>query len=91
MEETPPAKKPSDLIKTREERIYKVHISNDNQIPKVVNLEREALSQCFVPVDRPLFQPEPSNLIIEGFTPFKTYELAISFRNIDKVESISEV
>ena len=78
-------KKPSDLIKINEERLYKIHVSNENHIPSVIDLEKEIPLNCSIPLDRPLFQPEPSNLTIEGFTPFKTYELVISFRNVDKV------
>ena len=78
-------KKPSDFIKTKEDTSYKIHVSNQSQIPIVIDLERETLANCSISLDRPLFQPEPSNLTIEGFLPFKTYELVISFRNVDKV------
>lgn len=79
------SRKPSEYIKLKEEKSYKVHVSNECQIPTVIDLEKEALPQCSLSVDRPIFQPEPSNLTLEGFTPFKTYELLISFRNTDKV------
>jgi len=38
-----------------------------------------------VPVDIPLFQPFPSQVIIQNFVPFEKYNIVISFRNNDKV------
>nr|KAJ3422705.1 CDP-diacylglycerol--glycerol-3-phosphate 3-phosphatidyltransferase [Polyrhizophydium stewartii] len=32
----------------------------------------------------PLFHPEPSNISLQSYLPFKTYELVINFRNMDK-------
>ena len=81
------SKKPSEFIKTREEKSYSVTVSSERKVPIVTGLERETLPNCTISLDRPLFQPEPSNLTLEGFEPFKTYELAISFRNIDKVSA----
>jgi len=37
-----------------------------------------------VPVDTPLFQPFPSQVIIQNFVPFEKYNIIISFRNNDK-------
>jgi hydrocephalus-inducing protein len=78
-------KKPSDFIRLNEEKTFKISVSNENHVPTVIELEKEIPLNCSISLDRPLFQPEPSNLTIEGFTPFKTYELVISFRNVDKV------
>jgi hydrocephalus-inducing protein len=84
-----PPRKPSELIQARQAKKYNISISNKNPIPAVVDLIKgesdKTIQQCHVPFDIPLFQPEPANLTLEGFQPFKTYELVISFRNIDKV------
>lgn len=38
-----------------------------------------------VPIDTPLFQPFPSQVVIQNFIPFEKYKIVISFRNNDKV------
>jgi hypothetical protein len=38
-----------------------------------------------VPIDQPLFKPLPAEVHLQNYKPFQTYELLISFRNMDKV------
>lgn len=78
-------RKPSEFISNRKDKISKLHVSNDYHLPEVISFVKEPLSNCTVSVDRPIFKPEPSNLTIEGFTPFKTYEFVMNFRNSDQV------
>ena len=40
---------------------------------------------CAVPVDQPIFGPFPGELIFQNYVPFRTYRIAITFRNNDKV------
>ncbi|KAI8900319.1 hypothetical protein BC833DRAFT_523632 [Globomyces pollinis-pini] len=83
------SKKPSEYIKYKQKAKFKLQASSDNKIPSVITElipdEEKVLQHCQVAYDKPLFRPEPSNLTLQGFIPFKTYELVISFRNIDKV------
>ena len=43
--------------------------------------------QCQVPVDEPIFQPFPPEVMFHGYEPFKTYEASLFFRNNDTVRS----
>lgn len=38
-----------------------------------------------VPLDKPLFEPWPPQVILQGYEPFQTYEIPLKFRNVDKV------
>lgn len=38
-----------------------------------------------VPLDEPLFKPLPTQIHLQNFKPFQTYDVLISFRNMDKV------
>ncbi|KAH6588049.1 hypothetical protein BASA50_010912 [Batrachochytrium salamandrivorans] len=82
-------KRPSEYI-----RAY-IPYSNDNPVQTVDHThvttivemvcdKESALRSCDVPLGRPLFCAEPSNITLQSFLPFKTYELVISFRNLDK-------
>lgn len=80
-------RKPSEFIKTRQNNSCRIYASPNSQ-SSIFELIRDSdisINQCQVPFEQSLFIPEPSNLVLEGFTPFKTYELVISFRNIDQV------
>jgi hydrocephalus-inducing protein len=83
-------KKPSEYIKERsldiEERL--VQASRNIKQPKIVELVGDldsASKVSDVPVDKPLFQPLPSEIVLQNYESFKTYEIVISFRNNDKV------
>ncbi|KAJ3270503.1 hypothetical protein HDV01_007759 [Terramyces sp. JEL0728] len=81
-------RRPSDYIKARQTGKYCVFATNDNIPPEVIALVDDTeniIQNCKVPFERPLFQPEPSSIRLEYFSPFKSYELLINFRNMDKV------
>ncbi|KAJ3260794.1 hypothetical protein HK103_007357 [Boothiomyces macroporosus] len=81
-------RKPSDYIKARQSGKYCVFATNDSVPPEVIALVDDTeniIQNCQVPFEKPLFQPEPSSIRLEYFSPFKCYELLVSFRNIDKV------
>ncbi|CAI2730845.1 unnamed protein product [Schistosoma spindalis] len=48
------------------------------------NRNEDILTTSF-PVNRPLFQPFPSELIFQRYEPGKSYELPLVLRNLDKV------
>jgi len=41
--------------------------------------------QSAVPVEEPLFQPFPPEVVFAGYRPFEVYEATLSLRNNDKV------
>lgn len=38
-----------------------------------------------VPIDEPVFKPLPAEVVLQNCVPFQTYEVLLSFRNVDKV------
>jgi hypothetical protein len=81
-------RKPSEFIRYRQAKNCRVYTGNNLPLSSVVELIRNSdieIQQCQVPLDQSLFRPEPSNIILEGFIPFKTYELIVNFRNMDHV------
>ena len=81
--------RPSKYIQDKLTHISRLdQTSNEIYAPTIIKLIQDkelGIKGCDVPIDRPLFQPEPSNMTIKGYLPFKTYELVIQFRNLDKV------
>ncbi len=82
--------KPSEYIKERTlstaEKLTLVSTQID--IPEIVELIQDkegTVKNYSTPMDRPLFQPAPSTIVLQSFEPFVTYEVVINFRNIDKV------
>ena len=43
--------------------------------------------QCQVPVDEPIFQPFPPEVMFHSYEPFKIYEASLYLRNNDTVGS----
>jgi hypothetical protein len=41
--------------------------------------------QSKVPIDQPLFQPYPPEVVFHSYEPFKTYEATLRLRNNDTV------
>jgi hypothetical protein len=82
-------RKPSQMLIESQEKRCKIYASELNRIPKIIELVRDSeieIQNCQVPFEEPLFRPEPPNLVLERFVPFKIYELVFSFRNMDKVK-----
>lgn len=86
-----PAKwRPSEYLKERSlttaERLAKEAYSN--QAPRIISLlddTEAAFKPSIVPIDKPLFQPFPSNIVLQSIQPFVTTVIEINFRNNDKV------
>ncbi|RKO94829.1 hypothetical protein BDK51DRAFT_29881 [Blyttiomyces helicus] len=86
----PPRKRPSEYLAERllstDERIKRA--SWITKVPKIVELVGDVdghVKGSEVPIDKPLFQPRPSVVMLQSYTPFRTYEIEIFFRNDDKV------
>uniref|UniRef100_A0A8D0AXJ9 HYDIN axonemal central pair apparatus protein n=1 Tax=Sander lucioperca TaxID=283035 RepID=A0A8D0AXJ9_SANLU len=67
-------------------------------VPKLLSLSQQTLIDgqrvlhmlclfqlSLVDMDQPLFQPYPSELVFQNFTPAQTYTLSLRLHNIDKV------
>ena len=61
--------------------------------PKIIELcgndvgdnEAALVKVAEVPIDRPLFEPLLSEIVLQGYEAFKVYEVVVRFRNNDKV------
>lgn len=42
-----------------------------------------------VPVDEPLFQPFPPEVVFAGYAPFETHEATLRLRNNDKARALA--
>lgn len=81
--------KPSELISQRllttSERLSQLD-EIEPRIVELMDLSESDQHDFVVPIDRPLFKPTPSQVVFQNFTPFRSYEVLLSFRNVDKVE-----
>ena len=84
--------KPSEYIQERllstAQRLAKSATDDCDTVPEIMALlpdKEGSVTDYLVPIDKPLFQPSPSKVWLQSFEPFKTYEVLINFRNIDKV------
>jgi hydrocephalus-inducing protein len=73
------------MINLGDKNYKNIRISHNYDLPHVTSFTKDALPNCIVSVDRPIFKAEPSNITVTGFEPFKTYEIMISFRNSDQI------
>jgi hypothetical protein len=81
-------RKPSEYINSITQNKSRVYSNIEETTPNIIELIQDSeldVKNCRVPFDQSIFRPEPPNLYLEGFLPFKSYEMIISFRNMDKV------
>ncbi|KAI8803400.1 hypothetical protein BJ742DRAFT_498091 [Cladochytrium replicatum] len=86
----PTSYKPSDYIAERcmSTATFLSHhsaLSFKTPIIEFVSDNESSFLGSAVSNDTPLFEPFPNHVILQGFTPFKTYEVVVRFRNNDKV------
>jgi hydrocephalus-inducing protein len=76
-------------LTTQQYNTQKARSAPDPQSPQIVELlhidELSHNRDFAIDLDRPLFDPSPSTIRFQAFQPFQTYEVPISFRNLDKV------
>ncbi|KAJ3408149.1 hypothetical protein HDU80_006663 [Chytriomyces hyalinus] len=84
-------KRPSEYIRERsqtiEERLIQTSFYSQVQKSRIIELvsSSDSITKVSdVPIDRPLFEPIPSEVILQSYEPFQNYEVVISFRNNDK-------
>lgn len=68
---------------TTEERLALPNHSHQTKIIQFTTNDQDHRDYQ-VPFDRPIFKPIPSEVVLQNFTPYQTYEVLISFRNTDK-------
>ena len=80
---------PSTYIKERKMSITDrlCECASNLSAPKIVELvdPNDILKPSVLPIDTPIFQPFPSQIILQNYIPFQKYEVVVSFRNSDKV------
>ncbi|KAJ3215867.1 hypothetical protein HDU67_010224 [Dinochytrium kinnereticum] len=89
MEQVHVYKRPSDYLKERslttEERLLQYSSSADStKIVELIPNNDFSSRVSDVPIGRPLFEPQPSEVVLQSYKPFETYEMIVSFRNNDK-------
>ena len=71
-----------------EQKLANMHTMS---VPKKLELldmsETSHQKHSTVSIDDPMFQPFPSEIVFQNYTPFETYEVPLVLRNNDKVES----
>ncbi|KAI8854495.1 hypothetical protein BC829DRAFT_439199 [Chytridium lagenaria] len=83
-------KRPSDYIKERSLSTEERLLQSNTSVPELTRIVELIPNNDFssrvsdVPIGRPLFEPQPSEIILQSYKPFKTYEMIVSFRNNDK-------
>ena len=81
-------KKPSEYIRERvlttTERLA-VPSKYQTEIIAFTDIAEPNQRDFRVPIDQPIFKPLPAEVVLQNFVPFQTYEVLISFRNVDKV------
>ena len=78
--------KPSDFAK-----LQSLSLKQRMQIPtfhktEIVEFLNVSTREAFgVPVTEPIFKPLPTKVILQNYEPLETYEVTITFRNMEKV------
>ena len=85
-----PALSPSEYFKDRKlelpEKLSKMATLNQkSQITQLHSNDSVSLKPFTVPMDTPLFEAFPSEVHLQNYKPFQTYEVVITFRNMDRV------
>ncbi|XP_013359426.1 PREDICTED: hydrocephalus-inducing protein homolog isoform X2 [Chinchilla lanigera] len=87
---------PSEFLKemslTTQQRLAKTHFMCRPQIIELLDME-ETTHQKFprVDLDQALFQPFPSEIIFQNYTPCEVYEVPLVLRNNDKVPRMVKI
>jgi hypothetical protein len=71
----------TDKTRTLNEKL--VHNAQQSHQVSITSLFPHVTSR--LPLDSPIFAPNPPNIVIQNFTPFKEYEIQVAFKNMDSV------
>ena len=62
------------------------------QIIELLDMSEQTLQKfTTMEVERPLFQPFPSDIVFQNFEPFETYEVPLQLRNNDRIARLVKV
>ncbi|XP_069312434.1 hydrocephalus-inducing protein homolog [Eulemur rufifrons] len=87
---------PSEFLKemslTTEQRLANTHVTCRPQIIELLDMG-ETTHQKFssIDLDQALFQPFPSEIIFQNYTPCEVYEVPLVLRNTDKIPRMVKV
>ncbi|XP_045894223.1 hydrocephalus-inducing protein homolog [Micropterus dolomieu] len=89
-EDTPRKVSPSvytqEMLKSTEERLANINEVHPPRILELLDMSKTTHHKLsLVDMDQPLFQPYPSELVFQNFTPGQTYKLPLLLLNNDKV------
>ncbi|XP_053175951.1 hydrocephalus-inducing protein homolog [Scomber japonicus] len=75
-----------ELLQSTEERLANTNEMHPPRILELLDMSKTTHHKLsLVDVDQPLFQPFPSELVFQNFTPAQTYKLPLLLFNKDKV------
>lgn len=88
--EIQPTVSPSEFLKDRKlslpEKLSKMAtLCPKSRIVQVHSNDSVSIKPFTVPMDTPLFEAFPSQVHLQNYEPFITYEVVITFRNMDRV------
>ncbi|CAB1313842.1 unnamed protein product, partial [Coregonus sp. 'balchen'] len=74
-----------EMSQSTEERLANTHEMHPPRILELIDMS-ETTHQKFstIDVDQAMFQPYPSEIVFQNYTPSETYEISLILRNIDK-------
>ncbi|XP_046889403.1 hydrocephalus-inducing protein homolog [Hypomesus transpacificus] len=75
-----------------EEKLASIHVMHPPRILELLDMS-ETTHQKFssVDVDQALFQPFPSEIVFQNYSPSKTYQIPLTLRNNDKIPRLVKV
>ncbi|XP_056273332.1 hydrocephalus-inducing protein homolog [Pseudoliparis swirei] len=75
-----------EMLQSTEERLANTDRMRPPRILELLDMSETTLHNLsYVDLDQPLFQPYPSELVLQNFTPARTYLLPLRLDNRDKV------
>ncbi|XP_039618305.1 hydrocephalus-inducing protein-like [Polypterus senegalus] len=81
-----------DMNLTTEQKLASTHEMCPPQIIEMMDMSENSYSKLStVDVDQAIFQPFPSEICFQNYTPCETYEFPLILRNIDKVPRLVKI
>ncbi|CDQ57971.1 unnamed protein product [Oncorhynchus mykiss] len=81
-----------EMSQSTEERLANTHAMHPPRILELIDMT-ETTHQKFstIDVDQAMFQPYPSEIVFQNYTPSETYEISLILRNNDKIPRLVKV
>lgn len=82
----------AEMQLTTDERFKLTYEMRVPQIIELLDMSEQTLQKfSTMEIERPIFQPFPSDIVFQNFEPFETYEVPLQLRNNDKVARLVKI